>query len=160
MTDEPKSKTQLKNEAESLQKIGVKLVELSQEKLDTLSLPDALKQAIMTAKTIKSHGALRRQAQLIGKLMRAANSDEIIAEYEQLLAEDKAKTAVFHQIELWRDRLIHGGREALTEFVECYHPEDVQGLRQLIKKATDELQKEKNTGASKALFRYLRSVMS
>ncbi|GGI87091.1 ribosome biogenesis factor YjgA [Legionella impletisoli] len=158
--DEPKSKTQLKNEAEALQKIGVKLVELSAEKLDKLPLSEPLKQAILTAKTIKSHGALRRQAQLIGKLMRVANSEEIIAEYEQLLAEDKAKTAVFHQIELWRDRLIHGGREALTEFVESYQPEDVQGLRQLIKKVIEEQQKQKNTGASKALFRYLRATMS
>jgi ribosome-associated protein len=35
----------------------------------------------------------------------------------------------------------------------------MQHLRQLIKKAVDDLQKEKNTGAAKALFRYLRSII-
>ena len=49
-------------------------------------------------------------------------------------------------------------KNALTEFIDIYHPEDVQQLRQLIKKAVDDQQKEKNTGAAKALFRYLRSI--
>lgn len=157
--DEPKSKSQLKRDAELLQKVGMKLVELSQDKLDKLPLPDTLKQAIITAKSIRSHGATRRQAQLIGKLMRAADSDEIVAAYEQMMAEESALTAEFHQLEIWRERLINNDRAALTEFIELYQPDDVQKLRQLIKKAIDDQQNEKNTGANRALFRYLRSLM-
>lgn len=157
--DEPVSKSQKKRDADFLQKIGVKFIELSFAKLDLLPLPDNLYKAISDAKLIKSHGAKRRQAQLIGKLMRASDYEEILAAYEGILAEDSSITASFHEVEVWRDRLINEGKEALTEFIEAYHPEEVQQLRQLIKKAVDDLQKEKNTGAAKSLFRYLRSCI-
>ena len=65
--EEPISKSQKKRDADALQKIGVELVALSLEKLDTLPLPDNLRRAIIEAKSLKSHGAIRRQAQLIGK---------------------------------------------------------------------------------------------
>lgn len=155
--EEPVSKSQKKREADFLQKMGVKFIDMSVTKLELLPLPDNLYKAIIDAKSIKSHGAKRRQAQLIGKLMRAADYEEILAAYENMLEDDSAVTASFHEVEHWRDRLINEGKDALTEFIEAYHPEDVQHLRQLIKKAVDDQQKEKNSGASKALFRYLRS---
>lgn len=157
--EEPKSKSQKKREADALQDIGVKLVALSMTKLDTLPLPSNLRQAINDAKLIKSHGAKRRQSQLIGKLMRSSDSDAIIDAYEAILAEDSAKTADFHELELWRDRLIHEGKDALTEFINVYHPADVQLLRQLVKKAVDEHTSAKHVGAAKALFRFLRSCL-
>ena len=157
--DEPKSKSQKKREADALQKIGVQLIALSLEKLDMLPLPDNLRQAIIDAKLLKSHGAIRRQSQLIGKLMRTENHEDILASYEKLLAEASATTAEFHEMETWRMRLIKEGKTALTEFIATYQPEDVQHLRQLIKKAVDEQSKELHTGASKALFRYLRSCL-
>lgn len=155
--DEQISKSQKKREAHYLQNIGVKFIDLSASKLDSLPLTDNLRKAIIDAKSIKSHGAKRRQAQLIGKLMRASDFEAILAAYEKIVEEDSAVTASFHEIELWRDRLLQDGKEALTEFINIYQPEDVQQLRQLIKKALDDQMKEKNTGASKALFRYLRS---
>jgi ribosome-associated protein len=158
--DEQISKSQKKRDADFLQKMGVKFIDLSSAKLDLLALPENLHKAIIDAKSIKSHGAKRRQAQLIGKLMRAADYEQILATYERLIEEDSAVTASFHEVEHWRDRLINGGKEALTEFIEAYHPEEVQHLRQLIKKAVDDQQKEKNTGAAKALFRYLRSSIA
>ncbi|KTD42380.1 ribosome biogenesis factor YjgA [Legionella quateirensis] len=155
--DEQVSKSQKKREADFLQKTGVKFIDLSVAKIDSLPLPDNLRKAIMDAKSIKSHGAKRRQAQLIGKLMRAADYEAILEAYEKILEEDSAVTANFHEIEQWRDKLIHEGKDALTEFINQYQPEDVQQLRQLIKKAVDDQLKEKNTGAAKALFRYLRT---
>ena len=157
--DEPVSKSEKKRDADVLQKTGVKFIELSLAKLDTLPLTDTLRKAIIDAKSIKSHGAKRRQAQLIGKLMRAADYEEILAAYEHMLEEESAVTANFHEVELWRDKLMQEGKEALTEFIDAYQPEDVQHLRQLIKKAIDDHLKEKNSGAAKALFRYLRSLI-
>ncbi len=157
--DELKSKSQQKREAEALRKIGVELIALSMEKLDLLPLSDGLKRAIIEARALKSHGAIRRQAQLIGKLMRSAPYEEIIAAYSELQAEDSAQTARFHDVEHWRERLIHDGKAALTVLIQAYPTIDVQPLRQLIKKAVDEQSKEKPTGASKALFRYLRPYL-
>lgn len=157
--DEPKSKSQKKRDSDALQKVGVKLVALSLDKLDTLPLTDNLKQAILDAKNLRSHGAVRRQAQLIGKLMRNADSEAILTAYESLIAEGNAKTAEFHMMEVWRTRLLKEGKDALTEFIEAYPQVDVPKLRQLIKKAVDEVDKDQATGASKALFRYLRSCL-
>lgn len=155
--EEPVSKSQKKRDADFLQQTAVKFIDLSMAKIDSLPLTDNLRKAIVDAKSIKSHGAKRRQAQLIGKLMRAADYEAILAAYEQILDEESAVTASFHEVELWRDRLINEGKDALTEFIDAYQPEELQLLRQLIKKAVDDQLKEKNTGAAKALFRYLRS---
>lgn len=150
--DEPVSKSQKKRDADFLQKMGVKLIDLSLSKLELLPLPENLYKAIIDAKSIKSHGAKRRQSQLIGKLMRAADHEEILAAYERLLEEDKAVTASFHEVEHWRDRLLNEGKEALTAFIEAYQPEEVQHLRQLIKKAVDDQQKEKIQVLPKLFF--------
>ena len=157
--EEPVSKSQKKRDAEFLRKTAVKFIDLSLAKLDTLPLTDTLRKAIVDAKTIKSHGAKRRQAQLIGKLMRAADYDDILAAYDNMMQEESAVTANFHEVELWREKLITDGKEALTEFIDAYQPDDVQHLRQLIKKAIDDQHKAKNTGAATALFRYLRSAI-
>ncbi len=157
--EESKSRSQLKREVEALQKLGVDMIDMSSDLLDKIPLTDPLRKAINDAKSIKSHGAKRRQAQLIGKLMRAADTEAIITAFDALLAESNAQTYAFHQLEQWRERLLNEGNTALTEFVETYQPEDIQQLRQLIKKAVDDQKKGKNTGASKALFRYLRSCI-
>lgn len=157
--DDIKSKSQKKREAQALQKIGLKLVELSLEKLNKLPLSSSFKQVILDAKSISSHGAMKRQAQLIGKWMRTDEGAEIVAAYEKLLAEDNAQTSEFHETELWRRRLLEEGNEALSAFIDQYHPEDTQQLRHLIKKAAAEQAKEQSLGAAKALFRYLRKLV-
>ena len=91
--------------------------------------------------------------------MRSTDAEAIIAGYESIIAEGSAQTAAFHELEQWRNRLIAEGKEALTEFIEHYHPTDLQQLKQLIKKAVDEKNSGKPVGASKALFRFLRSCL-
>jgi ribosome-associated protein len=159
MMDEPISKSQKKRDADKLKQMGVQFIALSEEKLATLPLTEPLYKAIKDAKAIKSHGAQKRQAQLIGKLMRSADSEAILEAYEHLLSDENAKTAHFHEAELWRSRLLEEDQDALTEFISSFGPEDIQKLRQLIKKATDDKLKQKNSGAALALFRYIRSCI-
>lgn len=157
--EEERSKSQKKRDADELQKLGVSLIEWSNENLNQLGLPEHLKQAIISARALKSHGAKRRQAQLIGKLMRQADLTNVMPIFETIAADASAQTAVFHDMEQWRTRLIHEGREALTAFIDRFHPNDLQRLKQLIKKAIDEHQNELNTGAGRALFRHIRSCV-
>lgn len=153
------SKSKQKREADALQQIGIGLIELSNAKLSALPLTEQLKEAVVEARSLKSHGAIRRQAQYIGKLMRAADGDAITNAYEQMLEEDKAQTANFHEVEQWREKLIAEGKSALTEFIATYPNAEPQQVRQLIKKAISEQEKSQHTGASKQLFRYLRSLI-
>jgi ribosome-associated protein len=157
--EEPISKSQKKRDAAALQKMGVELIALPESKLDTLPLTPNLRHAIIAAKSITSHCAMRRQAQLIGKLMRSADSEAITAGFNEIMAEGSAQTAAFHEMEDWRSRLIDEGKEALTAFVEAHPQVDVRKLRQLVKKAVDEKVADKSFGASKALFRFLRSCL-
>jgi ribosome-associated protein len=158
--EEPISKSQKKRDAEALTKLGSELVELKVALLDMLPLPEALYKAILDAKQIKSFGAKKRQSLLIGKLMRAVDAELITEAYNNLVADNSAQTADFHALEIWRDRLMQADNMALTEFITEYQPRDIQFLRQLIKKAIEEKTRGKNIGASKALFRYLRSCVS
>ena len=157
--EEEKSKSQKKRDADALQKLGVKLISWNLDNLNKLPLSDQLMQAIISAKTLNSHGAIRRQAQLIGKLMRTCDNDALFEAYNAVLSDENSQTAAFHDVEVWRSRLVNEGREALTEFVDKYHPDDFQHLKQLIKKAIEEQSKNLNTGAGRALFRHLRSCV-
>lgn len=71
------SKTQLKKQMEDLQKLGTRLISLKESQLLKLELPEELFEAIKFAKTITSNGALRRQYQYIGKLMRGVDAISI-----------------------------------------------------------------------------------
>ena len=88
--DEPKSKSQKKREADAVQKLGVALVGLRVDQINKLSLPETLLQAIIAAKKITSHGAIRRQAQLIGKLMRLVNVADVFEQYAKLQSTPRA----------------------------------------------------------------------
>lgn len=156
--DEPLSKTQKKKEAQRLQALGVALMDLDEKILADFPLTPALSLAIKQALTLKSHGAKRRQAQLIGKLMRAADAVEIENKLSALKAESDGQTTYFHQLEQLREQLLTGDKAALTAVVSAHPTVDVQHLRLLIKKAIQEKTDPKLAGASKALFRFLRSL--
>lgn len=154
--DEFLSKSQKKRDADALQALGIQLTTLSAAQLEAMALPQELLAALMEAKRLKSHGAMRRQAQFIGKLMRSVDHETILANYEALQAEKQSQTASFHEIEAWRNRLLTEGKQALTDFLTAYPQVDSQKLRQLIKKTQDEQQRHPEI-AGKVLFRFLRS---
>ncbi len=79
MTDLKPSKSARKREYLALQKLGEELITVRRSDLDSLPLDDALREAVREAREIKAHGALRRQKQYIGKLMRNADPEPIRA---------------------------------------------------------------------------------
>lgn len=159
MNDEYKSKSQRKREADAFKELAGELVALSLEKLNRLPLIEPLKKAILDTKKLKSFGAIRRQLLWVSKLIRETNGEELQSAYRELQLEDSTQTAHFHQLEQWRQRLIED-EKALTEFIEQYPDIDIPHLRQLIKKTKNELLQQKNLGASRALFRYIRSIIA
>ncbi len=72
-SDEGPSKTQRKAQMLAMQNLGEHLMTLKEAHLIELNLPENLFDALMESKRIKSHEALRRQRQLIGKLMKYAD---------------------------------------------------------------------------------------
>ena len=78
--DETKpSKSARKREYLARQKLGESLIPLQEPDLIAMDLDEDLLEAVLEAKRIKKHGALRRQKQYIGKLMSRVDPEPIRA---------------------------------------------------------------------------------
>ncbi len=156
------SKTKRKAEANAKQMVGKKLIALTDEQISKLQLDESLHDAIMEAKRLKSNGALRRQLQYIGRLMRDTNIEPIeeqLARWEGKHSEEKA---IFHGLEKWRDRLIEevGNRstDALQAFIDTYPNAEVQQIRILSRNAYKEQTANKPPKSSRELFKLIRGI--
>jgi ribosome-associated protein len=110
------SKSALKRQQLALQKLGEELIDLGDAELASFGLDERIVDAIRAARSMRSHGALRRQKQLIGKLMRDLDPEPIRAGLAALRADDRAAKRVFASAERWRDRLLREGTEAVSAF--------------------------------------------
>lgn len=79
------SRTARKHASHELQDIGERLVGLRSGALESIPLPDTLREAVVDARRITSFGAKRRQIQFIGKLMRRLDP-EALTEIKAALA--------------------------------------------------------------------------
>ena len=77
MTDAKPSKSAKKREYLALQKLGEELITLRESDLLGIPLDEDLLDAVKEARQIRSRGALRRQKQYIGKLMRGGDVEPI-----------------------------------------------------------------------------------
>jgi len=69
----PPSKSQRKRDAHAAQKLGQRLVAMGGHEMHGLPLDEALLDALAEARRLTARGALARQFQYIGKLMRDAD---------------------------------------------------------------------------------------
>lgn len=152
------SKTQRKKEMSALQDMGTQLVKLPRGRLEKLDLPEPLLDALLEAQRITSHGAIRRQMQLIGKIMRDVDAEAIAGQLAEIRGESDSAKAEFHALERWRARLLEQD-EALTEWLARHPGGDVQLMRQLIRNARKEAAEGKPPKSSRALFRLLRDSL-
>jgi ribosome-associated protein len=153
------SRTEKKKSALSLQELGERLVKLSNEQLRSIELPESLLSAIQLAKKTTKHGALQRQMQYIGTLMRKHDT-AAIREFLHTIEEGNHKrTMAFRRIETWRDELV-SGNDQMLETVLAERPEaDRRRLLDLVRKAREERSRNvPSPKASRALFRYLNSI--
>lgn len=156
------SRSSDKRDAQAAQKLGEALVGLKPELLASFELPERLRDAILQCQGITAHGALRRQRQYIGRLMREVDTAPIQARLLELRGEDAASRARFHRVERWRDRLIDEGDAALNALLDERPDADRTHLRQLLREAQQEQRRaaERPTPpiAHRALFRALRAL--
>ncbi|SDK19569.1 ribosome-associated protein [Methylophilus rhizosphaerae] len=156
--DSPPSKTRLKAEADAAQEIGRQLVDLPKDKLKKLPLEEALLDAIAEAKRITSNGAIRRQMQYIGRLMRDIDLAPIVEQLQKWEGKHQEENARFHHMERWRTRLLEDAR-VLELFIAEFPRTDVQQMRTLIRNAQKEAAANKPPKSSRELFKMIREVM-
>jgi ribosome-associated protein len=154
----PLSKTRLKQQMHALQDIGEQLVQLDLKRLTELSLPEALTEALIEAKRMRKHGAIRRQMQLIGKLMRNVDATPIKQKLEAWNGVALQQTAWLHGLERWRERLL-SDEQALGEFAQQFPAADLQQLRVLVRNAQKERLANKPPKSFRALFQELQKII-
>jgi ribosome-associated protein len=154
------SRTRRKLEDQALQDLGQALVAVGEEKLAELDLPERLREAIMEARAISKFGALRRQMQYIGRLMREEGDAETIRErLDAWKGVSTEETARLHLIERWRLRLLKDDK-ALEELIGEYPRADVQQLRTLMRNAKREAEAAKPPKSFRELFQVLRETLN
>jgi ribosome-associated protein len=153
------SKSERKRQSHDLQALGEALIDLPQEELDALPLPDTLREAVMLARRITKHGGLYRQKQYIGKLMRKFDAEPIREAIEARQNAARTQARQFHQTERWRSRLIDEGNAALDEFVQAYADADRAHLARLAAQARDERDAGRPPKASRELFGVVEKVL-
>ena len=151
------SKTKLKAQADVAQSLGKKLIALSKDRLIKLELPETLFDAVIEAKRLTANGAVRRQLQYLGRLMRDVDSTPILEQLEAWEGKNTQENARFHTMERWRARLIVEPA-ALQEFLTNYPQVDIQQFRTLIRNAQKEEATQKPPKSSRELFKLIRQV--
>ncbi|HHO58849.1 MAG TPA: DUF615 domain-containing protein [Thiotrichales bacterium] len=152
------SKTQLKREAHQLVQLGQDILKLKHEEIESLNLPDELAVAIDTALKIKSNAGLKRQRLYIGKLLRHLDHEAIEQQLNKIRHRHDTNTAAFKRLESWRERLIDGDNQVLSEIIERHYDVDRQHIHQLVRKARQEKEREKPPASARKLFRYQQQL--
>ncbi|EGV36788.1 ribosome biogenesis factor YjgA [Neisseria weaveri] len=152
------SKTQIKKQMNDLQDLGVQLTKLSADTLKKIGLPEDLLDALLEHKKITSNGALKRQVQYIGRLMRDVDPEPIERYLAKLRGDNAAHNAFLQRVEQMRERLI-ADDQALTVFMESYPAADAGKLRTLIRNARKEQEAAKPPKNFRALFQEVKALM-
>ena len=151
------SKTKKKAQMDGLQDLGSELIELSKDQLAKFILPDQLRDAIILAQKITANGAIRRQRQYIGKLMRNVDASYIEEKLAEINNDSAKSTKLLHQCENWRERLLAHDAE-LSGFIASYPQCEITDLRDLIRAVRREIQQGQNRNYRK-LYKLIRDVI-
>jgi ribosome-associated protein len=154
-TQEPPSKTRRKAAMQELQELGEELIGLNKTRLAQLDLPEVLLDAVKEAQRITSNGALARQRQYIGRLMREIDTAPIAEQLERWKGTHQEENAHFHRLEKLRERLLQDDA-VLADYLREHPQADSQQMRTLIRNARKEAAAVKPPKSSRELFRLLR----
>ena len=158
MSDDLPSKTQRKKQMHDLQALGAELVELNDQQLASVELPERLLDAVHEARRMTKFEARRRQLQYIGKIMRDVDPEPIRSRIAAYKAISREHTTRLHLIERWRDRLLTES-DALSELLREHPGADAAQLRLLVQNAARERQADQPPKSYRALFKLLNQII-
>lgn len=157
------SRSHQRREALEVLSLGEKLVALTDAQLAKLPVPESLLPHIRECRRITAHIAHKRQLAYLAKQMRRED-DETLEAIRDALDEHgdaaRREVAAMHRVEAWRDRLIADGDAALAALLDEHPDADRQRLRQLVRNAIDERNRNRPPRAYRELYRELRVLMT
>ncbi len=150
------SKTQLKKEAHAQQDLGERLTQLPESVLTSLPLEESLLAALREFKRLPpKHGALKRQRQFIGKLMRDSDSDAIREALDRLLAPGRPTNDGKLAARKHLDTILASGDEGIQAVLNELPSLDRQKTRHFLRAFHGAKSDEKKAAAERKLLDYL-----
>lgn len=156
--EEPVSKSQIKRDLDALKDLGRELIALSPAELAKLDLDESLHDAVVQAQSLQK-GALKRQTGFIGGMIAKRDHEAISKQLELLKQPQREDTQKFHQLEAWRDSLLAGETEVMTQLHHQFAEFDGQYVRQLVRNAKREAQQHQPPKSARLLFKYLQQLI-
>lgn len=152
------NKTALKREIAARSALIEQMTGLSNAELKRLGLDAETIAAVAEVRAIAKSGARNRQLKYCSKLLATTDLSAVETYLNDRHSQQLEVNQAFHQLELWRERLIAEGDQALGDALVAWPHIERQQLRQLVRDARREKEQGKPVGAGKKLFRYLREL--
>lgn len=152
------SKSQRKRAAHEVLELAKKLISMPATRLKDLPLDQDLREEVDFARSIRAHGARKRQLMTVAKMLRSRDAAPLQDVANNIEEKNRRVTARHHHVEAWRDSLIEGSDRELSELLEHASTTNAQTLRQLIRNARKEAKLGKPPVAARKLFKVLRAM--
>jgi len=155
--DDVISKTQRKKEAHAQQELGERLTQLSEAVLETLPISERLHAAILEFKRLPpKRGAVKRQLQFIGKLMRKSDIDEILAILDEQPHGGSSAPAEKDAAKRYCKTILDEGDDGIQKVLAELPDFDRQQVRQILRN----IQSAKNEARKAAAQRRLLDLLA
>ncbi len=154
------SKSQLKRESQAITRLGKRLTELSDAQLAEVPLDEPVREAIALAHKIQNkRSALKRHYLFLGKLLRARDTDSIVAAVERFEKTSQIEIQRHHTAERWRDQIIEQGFDAIEVFVSQQTSADRQKLRQLWRNYSQAKNDSKKQQSARQIYKDIKLAL-
>ena len=154
------NKTQIKKDMAALFALSEEISELSVTQINTLELPENIHKAILEVSKMPHKGARKRLLKYITGQLNKIDVEPILEKLARIKNKSAHGVREHHIVERWRDRLVNGGQEALTAFLNEHPEADRQQVRQLLRNIQKETETNKPPKSSRLLYRYLKSLLN
>lgn len=145
--DDELTLTQLKEKARAAQRLGTEIVNLSARQFRYVPLEGELREAILVARRLTHRGAVTRQLQFVGKLMRTVDHAPLLQGVADAHSSKPLVTPLQTLAAQWTERLADS-REAIAEFLALAPEADRTRLSQLVRQhAKNQQQNKPDKGA-------------
>jgi ribosome-associated protein len=119
---------------EALMRLAKDLVLLGDRLLTKLELPETVIHAVLEARGIKNGSSKNRAMRQVRTAIRGVDA-ELIQNRLKDLNDPSRSRAPSRVLGVWRDRLVTGGEDDLSEFLRAFPSADRQQFRQLLRNA-------------------------
>jgi ribosome-associated protein len=154
--------TELKAQADAVQRLGAEIVALTDRQLRRVPLEGPLQAAILAARRLcHERGAKRRQLQFVGKLMRGVDTEPLRRALEDIRAGRPFVSEAAARAQTWAERLLADGGPGIEAFLQEAPAADRTRLAQLVRQHHKAVNIGKDAAAARrALCDYAREQLA